>query len=120
MLLVAKNIISDSNLFFYLYNFSQSTTFEYNSAGSLVLPGVHIGKGAIIAAFSLVNKDIPDGEVWGGVPAHKICNRNELEEKFNSNEYKDIKYDSLSPHEKTLTRESIIEELHNNRFCYLV
>ena len=32
MLLVAKNIISDSNLFFYLYNFSQSTTFEYNSA----------------------------------------------------------------------------------------
>ena len=31
MLLVAKNIISDSNLFFYLYNFSQSTTFEYNS-----------------------------------------------------------------------------------------
>ena len=32
MLLVAKNIISDSNLFFYLYNFSQSTTFEYNSS----------------------------------------------------------------------------------------
>ena len=31
MLLVDKNIISDSNLFFYLYNFSQSTTFEYNS-----------------------------------------------------------------------------------------
>ena len=31
MLLIAKNIISDSNLFFYLYNFSQSTTFEYNS-----------------------------------------------------------------------------------------
>ena len=35
MLLVAKNIISDSNLFFYLYNFSQSTTFEYNSKSSL-------------------------------------------------------------------------------------
>ena len=34
MLLVAKNIISDSNLFFYLYNFSQSTTFEYNSNSS--------------------------------------------------------------------------------------
>ena len=34
MLLVAKNIISDSNLFFYLYNFSQSTTFEYNSQDS--------------------------------------------------------------------------------------
>lgn len=40
MLLVAKNIISDSNLFFYLYNFSQSTTFEYNSIGeaSKVIP----------------------------------------------------------------------------------
>ena len=40
MLLVAKNIISDSNLFFYLYNFSQSTTFEYNSI--LILKAINV------------------------------------------------------------------------------
>jgi acetyltransferase-like isoleucine patch superfamily enzyme/glycosyltransferase involved in cell wall biosynthesis len=35
----------------------------------VVLPGVTIGKGAIIAAHSLVNRDVPPYEVWGGVPA---------------------------------------------------
>ena len=43
MLLVAKNIISDSNLFFYLYNFSQSTTFEYNSLQSRITLEKFIG-----------------------------------------------------------------------------
>ena len=38
----------------------------------VVLPGVTIGKGAIIAAHSLVNKDIPPYEVWGGVPIRFI------------------------------------------------
>ena len=40
-----------------------------------ILPGVSIGKGAIIAAHSLVNKDVPSYEVWGGVPAKFLKER---------------------------------------------
>ncbi len=35
---------------------------------SLVLPGVKIGDGSIVAAYSLVNKDVPPGVLAGGVP----------------------------------------------------
>jgi len=41
----------------------------------VVLPGVTIGKGAIVAAGSVVNRDIPQYEVWGGVPAKFLKNR---------------------------------------------
>jgi acetyltransferase-like isoleucine patch superfamily enzyme len=45
----------------------------------VILPGVTIGEGAIIAAHSLVNRDIPAYEVWGGIPAKFIKVRpNEL------------------------------------------
>ena len=40
-----------------------------------VLPGVHIGYGAIIAAGGVVTKDVPPMEIWGGVPAKKIGER---------------------------------------------
>lgn len=43
---------------------------------SLILKGVHIGDGAIIAASSVVSCDIPNNEVWGGNPARKIKSRN--------------------------------------------
>lgn len=37
-----------------------------------ILPGVTIGKGAIIASGSVVTKDIPANTIWGGVPAKQI------------------------------------------------
>lgn len=37
-----------------------------------ILPGVHIGKGCIIAANSVVTKDIPDYSVVAGIPARVI------------------------------------------------
>jgi serine acetyltransferase len=40
-----------------------------------VLKGVHIEKGAIVAAGAVVNKSIPKYEIWGGVPAKKIGKR---------------------------------------------
>ncbi len=36
---------------------------------AVVLPGVTIGEGAALAAGSVATKDIPPGELWGGVPA---------------------------------------------------
>ena len=49
---------------------------------STILPGITIGNNCIVGACSLVNKSIPDGEVWAGVPAKKICT---LEEYKNRN-----------------------------------
>jgi maltose O-acetyltransferase len=42
---------------------------------SIILPGVTIGRGAVVAAGAVVTKSIPNGEVWGGIPAKKIKNR---------------------------------------------
>lgn len=34
--------------------------------------GVRIGKDCVIGAGAVVTKDVPDGEVWAGVPARKL------------------------------------------------
>lgn len=39
---------------------------------SVVLPGITIGEGAVIAAGAVVTKNVPDGETWGGVPAKRL------------------------------------------------
>lgn len=44
--------------------------------GAIVLQGVTIGDGAVVAAGAVVTKDIPSFEVWGGVPAKFIKKRN--------------------------------------------
>ncbi len=41
----------------------------------IVLKGVAIGDGAIVAAGAVVTKSIPGYEIWGGVPAKKIGER---------------------------------------------
>lgn len=45
-------------------------------AGSIILPGVRIGKGAVIASNAVVNKDVPENTIVGGVPAKLIRHRN--------------------------------------------
>ena len=44
-------------------------------ANVVVLKGVHIGEGAVIAAGAVVTKAVPAGEIWGGVPARKLGQR---------------------------------------------
>ncbi|MBN8861162.1 MAG: CatB-related O-acetyltransferase [Sphingobacteriales bacterium] len=43
--------------------------------GSIIMSGVHIGNGAIIAAGSLVVKDVEPYAIYGGVPAKKLKDR---------------------------------------------
>lgn len=44
-------------------------------AESLIMPGIHIGDGAIIAARAVVTKNIGSYEIWGGNPARFIKKR---------------------------------------------
>lgn len=46
---------------------------------SVIMPGVKIGDGAIVAAYSVVVKDIPPYTVYGGDPARFIKNRFDAE-----------------------------------------
>lgn len=43
---------------------------------AIILPGVTIGKGAVVAAGAVVTKDVLPYTVVGGVPAKKIADRN--------------------------------------------
>jgi acetyltransferase-like isoleucine patch superfamily enzyme len=41
----------------------------------VILKGVFIGEGAVVAAGSVVTKSIPEYEIWGGIPAKFINKR---------------------------------------------
>lgn len=51
--------------------------------GSIILSGVKIARGSIIAAGSVVTKDVEPYSIYGGVPAKKICNRFDSETDLN-------------------------------------
>ena len=45
-------------------------------AKSSVLPGVHIGRGSVVAAHALVNRDVPEFVIVSGVPAVIVAKLN--------------------------------------------
>jgi len=49
---------------------------------AIILPGVKVGKGAIIAAGAVVSKDVPDFMIVGGVPAKTIGERKNKNLKY--------------------------------------
>ena len=46
-------------------------------ANSVILEGVKVGKGAVVAAGSVVTKDVPEGVVVAGSPARIIKKKDE-------------------------------------------
>jgi len=56
----------------------------------IIVPGVNIGEGAIIAAGSVVVKDIPPFSIAGGNPAKVIRDRSNKEDYFKNKELDNI------------------------------
>ena len=77
---------------------------------SLIMPGVHIGDNVIIAARSVVTKDIPDGAVVAGIPARQISTIDKFME--------DIKKKELVPTKKMLPpqKREYLRKLHPDWF----
>jgi len=46
---------------------------------SIILPGISVGKGAVVASGAIVTKDVPDWAIVAGVPA-KVVGQREIKE----------------------------------------
>lgn len=51
--------------------------FAWICSRAIILPGVKIGKGAVVASGAVVTKDVEPFSVVGGIPAKKISDRNQ-------------------------------------------
>lgn len=49
--------------------------YVWIASNCTILPGVHIGRGAVIATGAVVTKDVNENEIVGGIPAKKIGER---------------------------------------------
>jgi sugar O-acyltransferase (sialic acid O-acetyltransferase NeuD family) len=47
----------------------------YLGTGALIREGLSVGAGAVIGMGAVVTRDVPDGEVWAGVPARRLTQR---------------------------------------------
>ena len=75
-------------------------------AETVILPGVTIGNNVIIGANSTVTYDIPDGSVYAGSPAKRICSLEEYLDK----EKKRMKESILYGDEYTLRKNVSMEK----------
>jgi acetyltransferase-like isoleucine patch superfamily enzyme len=58
--------------------------YAWIGARAMIMPGVKIGRGAVLASASVATKDIPDFNIFAGSPAKNIGMRNS-ELKYNLN-----------------------------------
>ena len=56
--------------------------FAWICSRSIILPGVKIGEGAIVASGAVVTKDVEPYTVVGGIPAKKIGERKQIQYEY--------------------------------------
>ena len=52
---------------------------------SIILPGIHIGKGAVVASGAIVTKDVPPYAIVAGIPAKIIEQREKIDYDYGYN-----------------------------------
>jgi acetyltransferase-like isoleucine patch superfamily enzyme len=78
----------NGSLFDYVEAEVKIEDYAWVSTASIVLPGVTIGRGAVVASGAVVTKDVDPFAIVGGVPAKKIGTRNkDLKYKLNYRKY---------------------------------
>ncbi|WP_138752505.1 acyltransferase [Paenibacillus sinopodophylli] len=74
-------------------------------ARAIIMPGVSIGKGSIIAAGSIVTKPVPAGCVYGGSPAKEMMNMEAYKQKVRKAFDEQPQYDERFTLKGSMTKE---------------
>lgn len=94
---IGNNVTFSSKVHLLAHDASTKKSLGYSKVGKVtigdgcfiganvtILPGLTIGDNSIIGAGSVVTKNVPQNEVWGGNPAKRICTVCEYLEKIRS------------------------------------
>ena len=103
--LVIRSIVPD-------YDSFGKITIEdnvYIGAHSLIMPGVTIGAGALVAAGSVVMKSVPAGVVVGGNPAKYICTVDEYIQR-------NLKYNLHTKELNAIEKREFLQSLAADKF----
>ena len=81
--------------------------YVYIGTNSLIMPGVSIGDGSLVAAGSVVTKSVPPGVVVGGNPAKILCT---VDEYIERNKHFDLESKGFDYEQKRTLLLSLPEE----------
>lgn len=71
-----------------------------------ILPNVRIGNNVIVGASSTVTKDLPDGGVYVGIPAKRICSFDDFLKKYAPGKNGEVNYSHVL-HNQMISQEEI-------------
>lgn len=86
--------------------------------GAIINPGVNIGKNCVIGVNSLVNNDIPDGSLAGGVPA-KLIKKNIFPKKISFKQKYDFFQDFLKIFSQICLNKSKVKKYNKSKILSL-
>lgn len=66
--------------------------YSWICSRAIILPGITIGEGAIVASGAVVTKDVPPYTIVGGIPAKIIGQREKKDYKYGYDSQKDLAY----------------------------
>ncbi|HME52085.1 MAG TPA: acyltransferase [Candidatus Lokiarchaeia archaeon] len=101
--LIVHTFQDRGNLRAFLYGPIRICKYARVAANVTITPGVTIGEGAIVAAGSLVNKDVPPYTMVGGVPAQFIKNLDPEEYRIRAMKLKRFENDDPVSFDETST-----------------